>query len=839
MMCASPASHACARAEPARCTSRGHDASTSPGVRDTELAHSHHRLRGRWRSLSDAQAGAGARHASRLGTSRNERSTPRPRRRGRSRARARCRSPRRRSRAPSPRSRRACRWPTRAAPARARGRSSSRARRCRRSRGCCRSRRARSRPTSVSASTPSRLQSVAASAGGKSSSTTRVDVAEDRQDDRRSRASSGRPAASTASASGSASAAGTETSIGRPSICESAVAAVPEPMLASSRSASSCWSEYVVFTGASLRGCRDGSDVSGRRGADRVAVDDEGDLAVREHGAARGAAAAGELGGQRARRRARAGRRARSTASAIRASAPRTITAWFAACERPWPSAAARSTIGRTPSRRTSIGLPATERTGWSSSLSVRSTRSSWIANGTPATRPRARTRSRASAADGSAPSCPRRAWSGGAPRRRARGSSCGRRPCRRRGPRRRSSPRRSRSRARRAARARAACRSRRPASAGIRPRSAALRATRAGSTPWPSSLTVIRTLPPAWRRGDLERAGRILAGGLALLGRLEPVVERVADEVDERVAERVDDRAVELGVLAGELEVDLLAEPRREVADEPREAEEHRLDRDHPHLHHHRLRAPARCARGPASPAGGPGTPAWATSDSACVRWTTSSPIRCISWSSRSESTRTVLVAGERCRAAGLAASAAAARSASAAAVRGSSTVALATSGTRGGGGLDDRGLVVGREPDLDRAAVELVDGALGRLGGDDLAVVGERGERHVGAHRRHQRVVAEPDDDVEDGTALDDDRQDLRLERLDGRVLLGRLADERVQPRDQRLLVEPLHAVDVDRLEGLAQRVEALGAGRRSPRARGRRGAAGAARRRPPSRA
>ena len=60
---------------------------------------------------------------------------------------------------------------------------------------------------------------------------------------------------------------------------------------------------------------------------------------------------------------------------------------------------------------------------------------------------------------------------------------------------------------------------------------------------------------------GDAQRAGRRLAGGLALGGRLEAVVERVAHEVHERVAERVDDGAVELGVLADELELDLLAE--------------------------------------------------------------------------------------------------------------------------------------------------------------------------------------------------------------------------------------------------------------------------------------
>ena len=68
-------------------------------------------------------------------------------------------------------------------------------------------------------------------------------------------------------------------------------------------------------------------------------------------------------------------------------------------------------------------------------------------------------------------------------------------------------------------------------------------------------------TLPPAWRAEISSVPVGRLAGGGALLGRLEAVVERVADEVDERVAERVDDGAVELGVLADELELDLLAE--------------------------------------------------------------------------------------------------------------------------------------------------------------------------------------------------------------------------------------------------------------------------------------
>ena len=60
---------------------------------------------------------------------------------------------------------------------------------------------------------------------------------------------SGSPHSSTASAGGSASARGTLISTSRPSICDSAVAAVPDAMLASSRSASSCISDKDGFTG--------------------------------------------------------------------------------------------------------------------------------------------------------------------------------------------------------------------------------------------------------------------------------------------------------------------------------------------------------------------------------------------------------------------------------------------------------------------------------------------------------------------------------------------------------------------------------------------------------------
>ena len=127
---------------------------------------------------------------------------------------------------------------------------------------------------------------------------------------------------------------------------------------------------------------------------------------------------------------------------------------------------------------------------------------------------------------------------------------------------------------------------------------------------------------------GELEHAGRRLARGLALVGRLEPVVERVAHQVDERVAEGVDDGAVELGVAAGQDEVDLLADLGGQVAHEAREAHEDGVDLDHPHLHDHRLQRLR--AAGEVTDRLGEAVrcPSPAASDSTRVRCTTSSPM-------------------------------------------------------------------------------------------------------------------------------------------------------------------------------------------------------------------
>ncbi len=98
------------------------------------------------------------------------------------------------------------------------------------------------RPVSVSAWTPSIAQIVAASASGMTSSAVASTWPVTGTTTPHTMCS-GAPAASTASASSSADALGTDSSMGQPSSDDSAVPAVPEPMFASSRRASSCRSE--------------------------------------------------------------------------------------------------------------------------------------------------------------------------------------------------------------------------------------------------------------------------------------------------------------------------------------------------------------------------------------------------------------------------------------------------------------------------------------------------------------------------------------------------------------------------------------------------------------------
>ena len=76
------------------------------------------------------------------------------------------------------------------------------------------------------------------------------------------------------------------------------------------------------------------------------------------------------------------------------------------------------------------------------------------------------------------------------------------------------------------------------------------------------------------------------LAGGGALGGGLQAMVDGVADQVDQRIGEPLDHGLVELGLLALHGQIDLLAEIAREVVDQPAEAAEQRADRDHADAH-------------------------------------------------------------------------------------------------------------------------------------------------------------------------------------------------------------------------------------------------------------
>ena len=80
----------------------------------------------------------------------------------------------------------------------------------------------------------------------------------------------------------------------------------------------------------------------------------------------------------------------------------------------------------------------------------------------------------------------------------------------------------------------------------------------------------------------EAELALGRLADRDALLGRLDAVVEGVADEVAQRVADLLEDGPVELGLLALDDQRDLLAQLRRHVAHDAREAVEDALDRQH-----------------------------------------------------------------------------------------------------------------------------------------------------------------------------------------------------------------------------------------------------------------
>jgi hypothetical protein len=85
----------------------------------------------------------------------------------------------------------------------------------------------------------------------------------------------------------------------------------------------------------------------------------------------------------------------------------------------------------------------------------------------------------------------------------------------------------------------------------------------------------------------DPDHALLRLAHGSPLLGWLDPVIDRVPNEVRERVPDRFDDRPVQLGLLAFRLDPRPLAERDREVAHDAGDRRPRGSDRLETRLHH------------------------------------------------------------------------------------------------------------------------------------------------------------------------------------------------------------------------------------------------------------
>ncbi len=121
-------------------------------------------------------------------------------------------------------------------------------------------------------------------------------------------------------------------------------------------------------------------------------------------------------------------------------------------------------------------------------------------------------------------------------------------------------------------------------------------------------ALAVVRHLDDHLAAGVVGAQRQHAVGGLAgrgpFGGRLDAVVDGVADQVRQRVLDRLEQAAVELGVAADHLQTDLLAAGRREVAHHPRDLGPDVLDRLHARLHDAFLQL----GGDQAEPLGGPG---------------------------------------------------------------------------------------------------------------------------------------------------------------------------------------------------------------------------------------
>src|SRR4051812_11656728 len=444
--------------------------------------------------------------------------------------------------------------------------------------------------SSVPASTPSIPASVAASSTGKTSRTT-ASMSPASGMATPVTSCSGGPTASTAWPSGRTNALGTEMSTERPSICDSAVPAVPEPMLASSRRASSC---MVVNVLMGLRGPFEvlgsggdtGRAIGGGR-VDGVAVDDQGDAAVRQDGAAGDRGTTGDVRRQRAgdqlaladevrdRQREAAVLAAddhgvpgvRGGRGAQRLRAVEDGQDAVAQDEHAPPGDRAQGLVGE-PQRP----LDAVERDR------VR------LTAGLDEQRVHDRERQRQADLRGRAVAELR--GEGDLAAELADHRPHGVHADAAAGDVARDLGGREAGQEQQLGRPLAVERIGRLG--GDEPALDRALADLDGVDAAPVVANVDDDVAARMARRDLERAGLGLARGDAVLRRLEAVVQRVADEVDERVAQRLDDGAVELGVLADELELDVLGELARQVADEAREAHEDGVDRDHADLHDH-----------------------------------------------------------------------------------------------------------------------------------------------------------------------------------------------------------------------------------------------------------
>ncbi len=123
--------------------------------------------------------------------------------------------------------------------------------------------------------------------------------------------------------------------------------------------------------------------------------------------------------------------------------------------------------------------------------------------------------------------------------------------------------------------------------SGAIRPASSALARMRTGSRPLPSSRDRDRDLGAGMDRGRPDACRLPACRRRADRPRtLEAVVDGVADDMDERVGELLDHGLVELGLLAGGLELDRLAELAAEIVHQAAEASEQAADRHHADAH-------------------------------------------------------------------------------------------------------------------------------------------------------------------------------------------------------------------------------------------------------------